>query len=531
MLYLKGKQILIMSLLLSATTFSLAKERKVLPGVQLVKAPHIYFSETEVSNIAYKEFLYSLKNEPQLLKLNYPDTLGWMRHTPSFKPFVHYYFQHNAYNNYPLVNITRVQAEAYCKWLTSILNFGLENSMYAESEIAQVLVRLPTEREWEFAARGGSSENVFPWGNDGVRFTEGKDRGKLRANFKRVAPFETNENLEMEAGLVSAPVDSYWPNEFDLYNMSGNVSEMVSDANVSKGGSWNSTAFHLQVREREKFAGSDPFTGFRYVVEVIRFKSDELADHKFDPKKIVKKMTLMNDSIFIAQTEVTNSAFNLFLQSENGPDYEGGLMVQDDNWTTVKAPAYMNKYSTAAIFSNHPVVNISHSNARAYCQYLTKRYNNHPRRKYKKVHFRLPTEQEWMLAATNSVEERNLPWNGPFFRNCNGCFLANFHPIEQQYIRKDELNKYSLEYPDGDQSISRGIDGGEFTVSVDSYFPCLNDLYNMAGNVSEMISEPGIVKGGSWASDAGKLFNTSRESISSPNPQVGFRYVMEIVEK
>ena len=164
-----------------------------------------------------------------------PDTLCWRNKLHYNEPYVEYYFRHPAYRHYPVVGVSYSQAEAYCAWLTTILNQNLTRDDYA---VEKVIVRLPTEAEWKLAAYGTHDTSVFfPWGYNALRNTDKKHEGQMLANFVRgkdeymgVAG-QLNDNAD-----VTAPVYSYWPNSIGIYNMCGNVSEFVQDKKDNKRG-------------------------------------------------------------------------------------------------------------------------------------------------------------------------------------------------------------------------------------------------------------------------------------------------------
>lgn len=230
-----------------------------------------------------KDFIYRYNQQV------YPDTLVWMRDfSYSYnEPMAKRYFSHPSYGNYPVVGVSWKQAVAFCHWRTRNLNSYLERTKHSpESDF-----RLPTEAEWEYAARGGRSESMFPWGNYYLR----NKKGCLLANFK-----PGRGNYIEDGGFYTVRADAYWPNDFGLYNMSGNVSEwtsslfyetaynFVNDMNpdirwnaldsdpprmkrkVVRGGSWKDVGYYLQVstRQYEYQDTAKSYLGFRCVIDL-----------------------------------------------------------------------------------------------------------------------------------------------------------------------------------------------------------------------------------------------------------------------
>lgn len=149
----------------------------------------------------------------------YPDTLCWVRDfTYSYnEPLTRGYFWHPKYDDYPVVGVNWEMANAFCHWRTFWRNkhWDMETSPYTEDW------RLPSEYEWEYAARGGRDNNMYPWGGPYTR----NSKGCFLANFK-----PNRGNYTDDGGYYPVRADSYFPNDYGLYNMSGNVAEWTRNA-------------------------------------------------------------------------------------------------------------------------------------------------------------------------------------------------------------------------------------------------------------------------------------------------------------
>ncbi len=152
----------------------------------------------------------------------YPDTTCWINDFQNAENeiYMRLYFCHPNYNEYPVVGVTWEQANAYCNWRTDYLIRGLgANAKFIQR------YRLPTEAEWEYAARGKDG-NELPWENEDVK----SDKGCYYANFK-----PDRGNYTKDGNLITSKVGIYSANSNGLYDMAGNAAEWTSTVYTEAG--------------------------------------------------------------------------------------------------------------------------------------------------------------------------------------------------------------------------------------------------------------------------------------------------------
>jgi len=256
-----------------------------------VTVSSFYMDETEVSNINWREYVYWLETRyesfPEVVQAAIPDERVWYDELSYNDPLAETYYRHPAYDDYPVVGVSWEQTQEYAKWRSDRVNEmiliergilnptpdqkdsdvfttdtylagqyegnvrknlpdvrnGGERAVKFTDGIMLPSFRLPTEAEWEYAALGlqGNLSNpkdeliterkYYPWGGKSARYQKrDKHQGRMLANFKRGKGdyMGTAGNLNDNAS-TAGPVRAFWPNDFGLYNMAGNVSEWVQD--------------------------------------------------------------------------------------------------------------------------------------------------------------------------------------------------------------------------------------------------------------------------------------------------------------
>jgi formylglycine-generating enzyme required for sulfatase activity len=248
-------------------------------------------------------------------------------------------------------------------------------------------------------------------------------------------------------------------------------------------------------------------------------------------KTIDKALVCYNGKTYASKFEVTNLEYREFYANilQKGTAEERNKYAIDSlNWRDKLAynEPFVELYYRHPAYNTYPAVNVSYDGAVRYCEWLTEKYNNDPKRKFNKVKFRLPTESEWEEAARNGLTDGTYPWGIPTLMNHKGQFLANFLHVDDACVSRDaETKEIRFMGAIGPFYLS---DNADITAPVNSYFPSSLGFYNQSGNVAEMVSERGIAKGGSWKCTGYDLRIESEMKYTKSQTDIGFRLFMEI---
>ncbi|MBQ8222048.1 MAG: SUMF1/EgtB/PvdO family nonheme iron enzyme [Bacteroidales bacterium] len=368
-----------------------------------VTVSSFYMDQTEVSNLDYLEYIHWLNRVygaeyPEMVNRALPDTTVWRNSLSYNEPMVEIYFRHPSYRDYPVVGVSWLQANDYAAWRSDRVNEMLlveagalshntsqtpDNHFTTEAYLAGQYMstvssevngenvtmnvkmedgillpkyRLPTEAEWEYAALGliGNTDGeriterrAYPWNTDGMRSNEKNYDGSFTANFKRGKGDYMGVAGSLNDGAAfPAPVVSYWPNDYGLFNMSGNVSEWVLDV-------YRPLSF-------EDINDHNPYRGNAYSQDTINVYS---LNHNDGDYKSTIQTDWTNENV--NQEEYTSQMYDYgvtTLISDKSRVYKGGswadgayylspsvrrFMNEDESSSTVGFRCAMNKIGSA----------------------------------------------------------------------------------------------------------------------------------------------------------------------------------------
>lgn len=258
------KKIVFATIALATLCLSFTKEKPFTPPGTVQINDTLFADETEITNIAWLEYemwnkgIYGSNSKEHIASL--PDTLVWREKLSNNEPYVQYYYRHVGYRNFPVIGISYEQAVAYCKWRTERVKTFL--SIKKDFKNQNFEYRLPTKAEWEKLAE--TSSNIL--NNNGKN-----EKGICQLNC--ITPLPNGDCMRSDNADVTAPVKSYEKNHLGIYNMLGNVAEMVSEKGISKGGSWRSRLEECRVGKDQTYTKPNAWLGFRCVCVVKNNKN------------------------------------------------------------------------------------------------------------------------------------------------------------------------------------------------------------------------------------------------------------------
>lgn len=233
---------------------------------------NFFFDETELTNINWKEYVSYQKIKfgeysPEHL-FSIPDTTVWRTEKSDNEPWVKTYYQHAAYNRYPVVGVSHEQATAYCQWRTErVREMLIANGHDTPKKFAY---RLPTKTEWELIANADFSEKIKK------QIASKKNQGRSLYNMKYKSRKDkmmfSNPRDSTFFSATPLPSSSYFPNKYGVYHTFGNVAEMVAEKGIAKGGSWVHEYEEIVPTNKDvSYENPTMWLGFRCVCEVYEY--------------------------------------------------------------------------------------------------------------------------------------------------------------------------------------------------------------------------------------------------------------------
>lgn len=350
---------------------------------------------------------------PEIVKNALPDTLVWREELAYNEPYVEYYFRYPSYDYYPVVGISWLQANDFTRWRSDRVNEAIladqgfmdvninsynEDNFTTESYYAGIYstgvqkgvkdyspeagdskmgrtirmedgillpdYRLPTEAEWEYAALGlignqvvgnemVTDRRLYPWDGNTLREPSNKERwsqGKMLANYKRGrGDYAGLAGKLNDNSVVTAPIYSFMPNDYGLYNMAGNVNEWVYDVyrpltyyDMDDLNPFRGNEYDTKVLDEEgNIAELDSMGRVRY----RPVKDEEVVNRRNYKKGDVKNYS-DGDSMSLAYYDYAQTT----LVSDQSRVYKGGSWADEAFWLSPGSRRYLEEnQSTSTI--------------------------------------------------------------------------------------------------------------------------------------------------------------------------------------
>jgi formylglycine-generating enzyme required for sulfatase activity len=265
------KKLLLLVQIILLVCNSYAQE-KVFPITQTNKRfvkidEKLYVDKFEVTVHDFVTFLDEAKKNGRDMSILMYDSNCWRENSPFMEATLEYYYNYRSYKNYPIVGITNVAAQEFCKWLTEKYNAN------PKRKFKKVVFKLPTEQEFVKVARSTfDTIMIYPWGYASLYNSKReKNCNFLEINQITIDIKENEFNIKEFFGILSMtePVYSYQPNPYGIFNIVGNVSEMIQEDHYAMGGDYLSTGYNVRIKSKKYFISPSSTVGFRVYMEII----------------------------------------------------------------------------------------------------------------------------------------------------------------------------------------------------------------------------------------------------------------------
>lgn len=258
------KRFLLFVLICLSLSFSTHVKRKFSPPGTIRITETFYADETEISNLSWLEYEFWVGQKFGFHSKEYlnacPETLVWSNSELKNHYLARNYYRAKKYRDYPVVGISYEQAIEFCKWRTERVK---EFYQIKYKKGIDITYRLPTKEEWELLSNNGSR----------VIVNKGKnEKGFSLLNCLSDTTEFIGNNVITDSTDVCAPTYSYWANRFGIYNMFGNVAEMIDEKGICKGGSWMHKLEECRAGKDIRYHKPEAWLGFRCVC-VLKIKN------------------------------------------------------------------------------------------------------------------------------------------------------------------------------------------------------------------------------------------------------------------
>ena len=219
----------------------------------------LFAGKYEISNNDWREYHDYLGKKygihAQIFLENEPDAnVWWKDYQYSYgEPILENYYWHPAFDNYPVVGVSYEMVEKYIAWRNEILAKQLKKI----GEKRHFIYRLPSKAEWEIIAIKELYMKCLP---------------RMRRKYKMTKKNAVYFNFEStnDPYYQTSPVDAFCPNVLELYNIRGNVAEMLQEKGVAKGGSFIHTEIESPISQDFSYHSPEKWLGFRLVLAEIK---------------------------------------------------------------------------------------------------------------------------------------------------------------------------------------------------------------------------------------------------------------------